>query len=431
MPLSDEDLKSGNIYNESTDLLANRIDFAWEHYTSKEGKYRIEALKFLIYAFDIYETDKINDQLSALMAERNFFKEKNPEFVPGKSPLYPILSDEQRIIKPIPLGAKPEKPIAKAIQQKELLDVTYKSKQLDTKYSIKEFTPMQRAEVRVHIHKGKFLKNRQAFSTTNMISHFKPEFASYTLNANGELSIFNHQKGSDSIAHSTMNAGSPVVAAGELKIINGQLKGITTYSGHYEPSLFNVYRLLEYFTQHKISIEDTMVYTYHNPEETIKGITSSKVLLNNDGVYQVPAKQIVHRINYILETNLKSALDELKVYTEESPINNLFRFKDVLIKSNLSKERNLLAKEFGTSLLNFKQSLTNISPQELQQKIDELDKLITNIQTRNEALSQKFDKKPETGRLANKMTEFKAQLDQIKKEHSQEEKYHSDLKKAF
>jgi len=79
------DLTNGNIYLENRGRLSKRIDFAWAAYQSDEVDrvQREEALKFLIYAFDIKNPHAINEQLLALMDDK---KSKNdPDYVPGKS----------------------------------------------------------------------------------------------------------------------------------------------------------------------------------------------------------------------------------------------------------------------------------------------------------------------------------------------------------
>lgn len=119
------------------------------------------------------------------------------------------------------------------------MDVSNSSKLKNIAYETKFLDKEQRAQHRVNIVHGKFKKDNADFDTSQMIAHGKTGFAAFTLNANGELSVFNHLGMRDKIAHSSMNSGSPVVAAGELKIQNGKLLAINTHSGHYRPSLFN------------------------------------------------------------------------------------------------------------------------------------------------------------------------------------------------
>lgn len=138
-------------------------------------------------------------------------------------------------------------------------------------------TPEDRAEYRVNIYRGKVVKEGNVFSTTKMPSHDKKGFAAYTLNTNGELSTFTHNRMCDQVAHSTMNAGVPVVAAGEIQIENGVLKKISTHSGHYRPTLFNVYRLLEHLSNRGMYISQAKIVTFDNPSQTLPNVQSERV----------------------------------------------------------------------------------------------------------------------------------------------------------
>ncbi len=61
-------------------------------------------------------------------------------------------------------------------------------------------------------------------------------------NATGEF--YSKLGGRDVSHHSTFFAGMPVMCAGDIKIVNGQLKWITNTSGHYRPSRENLYDAL-------------------------------------------------------------------------------------------------------------------------------------------------------------------------------------------
>lgn len=60
----------------------------------------------------------------------------------------------------------------------------------------------KRAEWRVNIRNGFFEQNGEKFDTSSMISKGKKGYAAYTLNANGELSVFSHT--SNKFFHSSM-----------------------------------------------------------------------------------------------------------------------------------------------------------------------------------------------------------------------------------
>ncbi|MFA6303990.1 MAG: hypothetical protein WC627_12780, partial [Legionella sp.] len=206
------DIQNDSIYDESKDLLANRIDFAWEAYIDEKNQkhLREKALQFLIYAFDLRDTKDINGQLIILMNRKNACKSTNPEFIPGLEPQNLPFKPEFIIPKQTTLHGKSNiSIISQAIAKNELVDVNNNDKFYDKKGLTTFFSPQQRAKYRVIINNGLFYKNNALFDTSLMISHLKMGFASYTLNSNGELSIFNHKGMVDGIGHSSTNSGAP------------------------------------------------------------------------------------------------------------------------------------------------------------------------------------------------------------------------------
>ncbi|KTD59229.1 hypothetical protein [Legionella shakespearei] len=409
------------IYREDAGHLGDKIDYAWSVYqavepvagevdTNESEAKKKAALMFLIYALDIQDSaldsDRLNHLLRQLIDERQLHKTINPEYIPGKSPSHLPFSPQ----KTVPLqttrhGKSKQARVKKGIKTKEILDVHDDSKKEDQTGGLFITSAVERAQYRVNIHQGLFKKNGVLFDTHKMISHGKPGFASFTLNANGELSVFSHLNKRDGFTHATMNAGAPIVAAGEIKIENGQLKAITTYSGHYQPSLFNVYRLLEYFSQHNVDISHAVVITFQNPSLYLPGIESHIYYINNvaDG-YRTPASQIYNGINELISTCIKKL--------QPSPIDKL---KTKLPKSELTKQRVLLHERLQHELLEFQNNLkSNLSPFELHYRLVELEGIISRYEEQNNALSQEYGKQRSKNHLANTLLSQKKEIDDFK-----------------
>ncbi|MCW8444411.1 hypothetical protein OQJ05_10150 [Fluoribacter gormanii] len=428
MVLSVNDLKNGAIYLDRKGTLAERIDFAWSVYSTEDKFEREEkdaALKFLIFAFDITDTNEINEQLIQLMAKREQYKAKNPEYIPGKSPTLPF--DPGVVIpqKTAAHGQADVKEIKEAIESKELLDVNNRSKHLDSHKQTKFLTPEERAEKRVHIRNGKFKRHGRDVDTSNMISHGKRGFAAFTLNANGELSIFNHHGMADRVAHSSMNAGAPVVAAGEIEIKRGVLKTITTHSGHYHPSLFNVYRFLEHLSRNNVDISQAKVVTRTDPSTSLHHLQSKPVYFSAypKALYETPATQIYEGMNKIINENIDSINQQLKSYQKAGIKTSLFKLKDKLSGSDLTERRAELAATFEANINSFKAGLVNtLSAGELKEKINELNTLISNYQSKNEELSS-------GGRLAKTMDMFKERVNDLKSAQDEIEQKSTSMKK--
>jgi hypothetical protein len=417
MFLTIADIQSNDIYLESRGTLATRMDYAWSVYLDEIHNMtdRKKALQFLIDAFNLSDLDNINAQIIKLMQEREAYKTINPDYIPGKSPKNLPFNPGLIVPQQTPnYGEGHTAEIIEAIKQQELLDVNDDSKYLDKTYATKLLSPEQRAAFRVHIKHGIFVKDNNIFSTDNMISHLKPGYASYTLNSNGEFHLFNHLGMADKMAHSSMNAGAPVVAAGELRILQGQVTMITTHSGHYRPSIFTVYRVLEHLINNGVDISETEVATVFNPD--LKGIT---VFQTDNGPlnYKTPAAQIYKQLDKILEENVLSINEQIKSYREGGFVTCIFTLKDKITGSTLTKDRADLAEQFEAEVSAFKKTLaSNMTPAELDTKIGDLKKIISKYNDQNQSLSVKANKSETSGRLSISIGLFSERLKNINQE---------------
>lgn len=422
MPLAIKHLRSGKIYLEKKAIFSDRIDFAWSIYSNPLSEFadRQEALKFLIYAFDLNNFQHINEQLLTLMLDKQAHQLNNPEYIPLKSPTRLPFNPKITIPQQIPFYEKANDPLINiALIKGELLEVNNHSKALDYLEQTRFFNAKERGEWRVHIKNGLFMKNGKIFDTYDMESHKKKTFAAYTLNANGELSLFNHYGLVDQIAHSSLNSGAPVVAAGELQIKSGYLKAITTHSGHYKPSLFNVFRVLEYFTENHVDISKANVITMIDPSQSFSTIHTEPnyFIADKNYIYKTPAIQLYKTINTLINENIDSIHKQVKSYQEEGIATTIFHWKDRVMGSDLTKKRARLAANFEIILNAFKISLaSDLSPQDFMVKITELEQIITDFQQKNNELSFEHHKKVSSGRLATHLMNFKSQITSLKKE---------------
>ncbi len=424
MPLTIQDLRNKSIYKEKSGTLAERVDFAWSVYSSNDiqnpNKKNIkkEALMFLTYALNIQDPQDINGQFIELMEERNKYKTDNPGYIPGKSPSRIPFNPATVIPTATPLKKKNSSPeVAAAITQRELLDVNYDSKMLDLHANTIFLDERQRAELRVIISSGTFMKNGTNFDTSLMHSHNKPGFGAFTLNANGELSVFVHNRMRDRIAHSSMNSGVPVVAAGEIQIEDGVLKKITTHSGHYRPSLFNVYRLLEHFSQSGIDINQAQVVSFDDPSSKLTGVKSKVVYYDayKRDMYETPANQIYMGMLQAIDKSANVINEQVNTYKKGGFLTTIFAFKDKITGSNLTAERNKIASAFEAEITEFKRGLKpELSEEELQTKKEELHEIVDKYEQENKALSVKNDKKESSGRFAATISHFKEQLQALR-----------------
>ena len=396
------DLTNGNIYLENRGRLSKRIDFAWAAYQSDEVDrvHREEALKFLIYAYDIKNPHAINEQLLALMDDK---KSKNdPDYVPGKS-------------------------LKVDVNPNDMLKVNEHYQHLDKTKGTRYFNSVERSDYRVHILDGVFKKDGQIFDTSSMISHEKTGYAAFTLNAHGELSVFPHVGLLDGkLAHSSMNAGSPVVCAGEIKIEDGKIKAITTHSGHYRPSLFNLYTMLDNCAKSGIDIKGIDIFTLNDPSDQLQEVKSIPWESPNGRYFKIPVETIYKDMRILINENLSAINTQVKQYKDGGLISNLFRFKDWICRTKLTLERRELAVQFEAELKAFQLDLklTSITPKKLEAKIEEISLIISKYEQANTVLAQQYDKNPHNGRLSRITARFKEQLTELRQK---EIKQHQEL----
>ena len=259
-----------SLFTRGKGTLAERLDKAWDCYNDETRTIedRIIAQSYLIFVLDIKEehiTEDLNVRLQSLMLERTLIKEKNPEYIPGKSPIALDEESKGKLKKTKVPGVSDDQNITEALKEKTLLDINLISRKKDsgenTGRKTEFFDARQRDMLRVLIRKGNFVTSEgQLFDTSESISKNKKGFAAFTLNVNGEFSVFQHRfQEVDGVAHSSINAASPVFCAGEVRIEKGKLLTITDRSGHYAPSLYNIYKALDYL-KNKESISPKLKY---------------------------------------------------------------------------------------------------------------------------------------------------------------------------
>ena len=396
--------------------LAENIDKAWEVYRdlSKPNKQRNLAQSFLIYALDISELEEINTQIIRLMADRNIHKKVNPEYIPGLSPQYLGLNPAKMLPKKTTVtNTSNDSAIQDLFNKQELIDVNQRDKDKDPLYT-PYFNRERRAQYRVHIYKGQFYQRGKLFDTSKYFAHDKPMYAAYTLNATGELSVFKHYGKKGKPLHSSMNAGCPIVSAGELVIKKGELLAINTYSGHYQPNLFNVYRTLQYFHEKNINISNTFIYTRKKPSSVGFNVNFKPVLIPSSKLlyYKTSATEFIATVKDKLENSTRSICNDIRKYQEISFKNMLFALKDVLSFSNLTHERKALSAKLIVASQQFKKQLGD----NLQYNKETINKLLTDLQIlkiENQKISAVHGKDENNGRLQTKIDGFIAQISAI------------------
>jgi hypothetical protein len=405
---------------------------------------RAIAYKYLLFIFDIHSTENMNQQLIKNLRQCQQAWTNNPEHIPNQSPYFlrlPTSNIKQRRTKHSRVSTIHK--VNQLFSTNELLDVNPASKRLDAGMNggskTTFFNAQQRANHRVMIShidpehpnqlskEALFYKNGKRFSTKKMISHGKHGFAAYTINTLGEISIFNHHGMQDGIAHSSMNAGCPVVAAGEIKIHQGKLIAVNSYSGHYRPSLFNILRALDHFVHQGVDISNTVIYTDRNirmirqePLNTKKIINS---YLSSDSEllaamrYKTPAKDFLTDYNNKISENLKSFHQEMKSTLKEKMIHKIIKLKEIAIcrrdigfytQNKLTQYKGLI-KEI-VNIINLCKTIKKGDRNALNAVISGAKHMIEKFYRDNEVLRGRHNKNKHKGKLQTCLYQLKCEL---------------------
>ncbi|CBJ11627.1 hypothetical protein LLO_1268 [Legionella longbeachae NSW150] len=153
----------------------------------------------------------------------------------------------------------------------------------DSNGQTKMLAPKERDPHRSLIREGRIVRYDRELTTTradtsDRLSHGKEGYCAFTINADGNIYLFNHKDKTDKVAHSTMTEGGLVLGAGEMKIKNGQIEIITCYSDHYRPSVKNIYETLKHLAEKNVDISQIKVAFLDEPKK-LENLTKQTIEL--------------------------------------------------------------------------------------------------------------------------------------------------------
>ena len=261
----------------------------------------------------------------ALIAERmadliHYANQNNPGFIPGQTPV-DIRSKHQKEESPGRHRFLKAVELIIAEKKSKVLLVNDHSLKEDVDYKTLFYSELERNKLRVIIDRGVVLslvKNTwHPVDTASYESHKRKGFAAFTINTQGEISLFSHFGMVDQIAHSSANEQKALFAAGELKINEGKIVGLTAHSGHYRPTLLNVYHTLSFFKEKGVDLDHVSVYL-KNPLPSWMAKTPP-VINPNTKLYEYKATNIFQKKFLILlqAEDAKDRKDEKIVLARE------------------------------------------------------------------------------------------------------------------
>ncbi|RZC78650.1 hypothetical protein C5167_002871 [Papaver somniferum] len=148
---------------------------------------------------------------------------------------------------------------------------------------IKYLGPLEREHYEYKIVEGKIVhkKSNQLLDTTNESDKSKWIFVMST-----SKKLYAGKKTKGAFHHSSFLAGGAALSAGSFTVVDGILKSISAYSGHYRPTDENLGSFLEFLKEHDVSLHEVGVQStdnyydnnYENKQERagLKGINKAE-----------------------------------------------------------------------------------------------------------------------------------------------------------
>jgi hypothetical protein len=96
------------------------------------------------------------------------------------------------------------------------------------------------------------------FDTTAMETDDSgPGWGIFVMSASGKIYAGEHKTGT--IHHSSFLAGRTVLSAGEIKVVGGQVKGLSNLSGHYQPKPWTLMHVLHRLKSYQVPLGDIKI----------------------------------------------------------------------------------------------------------------------------------------------------------------------------
>lgn len=387
--------------------LASGLDRAWDDYQNKSFNRRAKqnALDFMIYVFDIailaHKKDSLEGVLIKLMEQRALRKAENPNYIPI------VVTAGYQFDKILRATSTPRissiQEVQDAFNAGELLDVNAEDKIRDGLDRITYLTDAERAEYNIEIYNGLFYKSGKIFDCSNLEAHDRPGYVAFTLNTSGELSVFSHLSSSEDkkgnkLAHSSMNAGAPLLAVGEMEIKKGVLISINTFSGHYGPSIHALVRFLAYLSDRGIDISQTKVFL-QKPMNITTGLQTKRVYLFGEiwPWYEIDATELVCSVKSIVRQDITSLNGYLN--SRRTKIHSSF------FKLSFTPDKVRLGTGFQKELETMLEQMSHLSSyREIKVALVILDFIITNYLEQHANISE------DSGRLGRICADMKTHL---------------------
>jgi hypothetical protein len=141
----------------------------------------------------------------------------------------------------------------------------------------------------IHFHGGRLFTDatyRNTLDTSKMVTHFSgPGKAIYVLSQSGNLHVASHVVGNRH--HSSLLAGGNVACAGELEVVQGNLRWLSNKSGHYRPKIEHLLQVLHQLQKRNVPMIFPLAVVPGNQQFGTVGEFLNHLDLNDEPDYEL------------------------------------------------------------------------------------------------------------------------------------------------
>ncbi|WP_192805202.1 PAAR domain-containing protein [Noviherbaspirillum aerium] len=123
---------------------------------------------------------------------------------------------------------------------------------------VKYLSPMQREKAKLHFKDGKIYTDKGRLFDTSNANGGK---AIFVMDESGKFYASNHHDVGE-FHHSSLLAGKPVAAAGEIDVTEGVITAISNRSGHYKPSHDHLMQAIKELRENEIDMRFVLIDVY-------------------------------------------------------------------------------------------------------------------------------------------------------------------------
>lgn len=134
----------------------------------------------------------------------------------------------------------------------------FKRELYDNQSNVQRYTPEDQDRHQITVQEGKLYYQGKPFSTLNGSADGRAMIQIIALTMDGRLITAPHAP-PGVLHHSTLVNGGPGYFFGEIRAVDGKIQMVSNMSGHYTPSVKDLYRFASYLRALGLEVPDSVI----------------------------------------------------------------------------------------------------------------------------------------------------------------------------